>query len=341
MIHLLLPEGTSTRRLPFYLSMEEWAATHLPPAEYFFTWTVPPTVICGRNQLMEAEIDMEYCRRAEIDVCRRKSGGGAVYADKDNIMVSYVSAAAGTVEEVFAHHSHRLAEALRALGLDAHTSGRNDVLIGDRKVSGGAFLQLPGRSIVHSTLLFSTDMGNMARAITPARAKLESKQVQSVESRITTVAEHLPGLSIEELRSHLIRFCTSQTLALTPQQVQEIEATERATYGSLSERGGGVYDFKQPRRRAEKTQAIYMPGLGTLNVGIALSPTGIIEAATLGGDLMGEADLAAIEQALTGLHCSQIGAAAPPRLAEAIAKCDNIQSYIKCDHGRNEKNLPA
>lgn len=281
MIHIVLPTA-ARRRLPFYLAMEEWAATHLPQAEYFFTWIVEPTVICGRNQDIEAEVDTDYCREHGIDIARRKSGGGCVYADKDNIMVSMVSPRTD-VEGAFARFSGLLASMLRSLGLDAETSGRNDVLIGGRKVAGGAFYRLPQRSIAHSTLLFSTDMANMLRAITPSRAKLESKMVQSVQSRITTVAEHLPGLTIEGLRSALTDFLSEgdACLTLTEADIAAIEKMEQAYY--------------DPRwlndRKPQSRLSVLVPSAGTISVQTTLAPDGTIADMDITGDFFALADI--------------------------------------------------
>ncbi|MDE6131459.1 MAG: lipoyltransferase, partial [Muribaculaceae bacterium] len=86
MKHVVIPETPGQPRLlPFYLAAEEWVARELPRDEYFFTWIVDPTVIFGRNQLIDAEVDLEYCRRHGIRTFRRRSGGGCVFADRNNI----------------------------------------------------------------------------------------------------------------------------------------------------------------------------------------------------------------------------------------------------------------
>lgn len=281
MIHIIAPTD-ARRRLPFYLAMEEWAAATLPPAEYFFSWRVEPTVICGRNQDVEAEVDLAYCRERGIDVCRRKSGGGCVYADLDNIMVSMVSPRTD-VEGAFARFSSLLASLLGRLGLDAEVSGRNDVLIGGRKVAGGAFYKLPDRSIAHSTLLFSTDMDNMLRAITPSRSKLESKMVQSVQSRVTTVAEHLPWLTIEGLEQALTEHLGAgdATLALTAADIAAIERMEQAYYDPRWLSG----------RKSAGSLSVLLPDVGTIVAHVTLAPDGTISDMALLGDFFALADL--------------------------------------------------
>ena len=98
MKHIVLPE-VKDRSLVFYLALEEFVAREIE-GEAFFVWRVDPTVIIGRNQDLEAEVNMDYCREHGVEVVRRKSGGGCVYSDKGNIMISYISGR-GDVSEVF------------------------------------------------------------------------------------------------------------------------------------------------------------------------------------------------------------------------------------------------
>ena len=145
MIYALLPDTPDgePRKLPFYLAMEEYLARYFE-GEYFFMWQVNPTVIFGRNQQMEAEVNVEFCRRNGIEIYRRKSGGGCVYADRNNIMFSHVTTCS-SVASTFTDFTATVADMLRRLGIEqAHTTGRNDIMIGDRKVSGYAFYQHAG-----------------------------------------------------------------------------------------------------------------------------------------------------------------------------------------------------
>lgn len=209
------------RPLPFYLAMEEHLARNYPHGEYFFMWQVEPTVIFGRCQNPFAEVNLEFCRKEGIQTYRRKSGGGCVYADMNNIMFSHVTTS-DEVTTTFSRYCGMVADTLRELGLDASTTGRNDVVIGDRKVSGNAFYHLHNRSIVHGTMLYDADLPRMSQAITPSRAKLHAKGVSSVRSHVTTIREHLPHLSITDFK----RFCRSRLcdreLVMNPDDIAEI-----------------------------------------------------------------------------------------------------------------------
>ena len=163
---------TGTRRLSFFLAMEEYVARHLDESDSFFMWQVEPTVILGRNQVVENEVNLDYCREHGIHVVRRKSGGGCVYADMDNVMLSFVTSEEN-VGIAFNHFVNMVLLVFRKMGIEATGSTHNDIMIGDRKVCGTACYHVNRRSIVHSTLLYDTNMEHMLHAITPGPEKLE------------------------------------------------------------------------------------------------------------------------------------------------------------------------
>lgn len=226
MKHILLPDNRP-RRLVFYLAMEEYVARHIDEKECFFMWQVDPTVIFGRNQVLEAEVNLPYCRSNDIAIFRRKSGGGCVYSDRGNIMLSYIKEG-NSVGFIFDSYMRRITFALQKAGIAAQMSGRNDILIDGRKVSGNAFYQLPDRSIVHGTMLFDTNFDHLENAITPSDKKLQSKGVQSVRQRVTNLKEHT-SMSIEEFKQYMIDTLCDSERTLTADEVAAIEAIE-ATY---------------------------------------------------------------------------------------------------------------
>ena len=181
MRHIAFPENIDTvhRRLPFFLATEEWVARFLPAGDYFFSWQVDPTVICGRNQEIDKEVNLHYCRENGIDVVRRRSGGGAVFADRENFMFSFITDGDDVTGE-FARYTAMIAGALCELGLDARATGRNDITIGGRKVAGNAFYHLPGRCIAHGTMLYNFDPCHLANALTPSKESSQCRRVSHV-----------------------------------------------------------------------------------------------------------------------------------------------------------------
>ena len=227
MIHVSLPNDRQ-HKLPFYLAMEEYVARMLPTGDYFFMWQVEPTVIFGRNQLIDSEVDIEYCKQHGIAMYRRKSGGGCVYADKSNIMFSYITADTN-VNFTFNKYMLMVEHVLQKLGIDAKTTGRNDIIIDGKKVSGNAFYHLSDRSIVHGTMLFDTDLEKMARSTTPSDAKLKSKGVESVRQRVTTLNKYIT-ISIDEFKQFVVENLCDSELLLDDDALNYIAKIEQEYY---------------------------------------------------------------------------------------------------------------
>lgn len=279
MKYLSLPPGPP-RRLAFYLAMEEWAARTLPEGEYFFSWRVAPTVICGRNQEIAKEVDIIYCRQQGIDLVRRRSGGGAVYADMDNYMFSYI-APGESVETTFARYTLLISSMLCSLGIEARATGRNDIVVGGRKISGNAFYHLPGRSIAHGTMLYNFDPSVLGRVLTPSRAKMESKGVTSVESRVTSLVSEGLRMGHEEFEAYAINYMTDDEIALTPNDIEAITAIESRYYTDawMADR---VRHSREEDGYTERNRRI--EGVGDFSVKIKTNAGGYVERAYLSGD---------------------------------------------------------
>ena len=153
-----------------------------------FTWVVAPTVIYGRHQLREQEVNESYCAEHGIRVVQRQSGGGCVYADEGNVMVSYVSPSTHN-REVFDEFLAMLSGAFRQLGYDAVTTEHNDILVGGRKVSGTACYTTPTGTVVHASILYDVNLEALEQAITPTAEKLAKHAVQSVRQRVANLRD--------------------------------------------------------------------------------------------------------------------------------------------------------
>ena len=224
MKYIMLPDNRE-RRLAFYLAMEEYVARHIACDDLLFLWQVQPTVIFGRNQVAENEVNFDYCRKHGIDVVRRKSGGGCVYADKDNVMISFITSG-DNIQMTYNRFMNMLLLVLRKLGIEAVGSSHNDVMIGNRKVSGTAFYHLPGRCIVHATMLYDTNMEHITQAITPSREKLQAKGIESVRQRITLLKDYT-SLTIDQFKAFVRETLCNDTLCLSADDVAEIEKMEQ------------------------------------------------------------------------------------------------------------------
>ena len=187
-----------------------------------------PQRYLGRNQVVENEVNMEYCQAHGIQLFQRKSGGGCVYADRDNLMLSFI-----TKEEQVGFAFNRFVNmvllVLRKMGVEATGTRHNDILIGDRKVCGTACRKTPHGCVVHSTMLYDTNMQHMLQAITPTRQKLAKNGVESVRQRITLLKNYT-SLTLEEVKNLIIRTLCDSERMLTADEVAQIEKIEEQYY---------------------------------------------------------------------------------------------------------------
>jgi lipoic acid synthetase/lipoate-protein ligase A len=224
MKYISLPD-TQQRHLGFYLAMEEYVARHVDESDAFFLWQVEPSVIYGRHQVVGNEVNLDYCREHGIRVYRRKSGGGCVYADRDNLMLSFITSG-DNVGFAFNRFLTMLLLVLRKIGVEAVGTRHNDVVVDGKKVCGTACYHLDGHCIVHSTLLYDTCMPHMLNAITPSREKLEKKGVESVRQRIGLLKDYTT-LTLDEVKAVARETLCEGERRLTTEDVAEIEKTER------------------------------------------------------------------------------------------------------------------
>ncbi len=224
MLKISVPEN---KRLVWYLALEEYVAARVKEDTIFF-WIVSPTVIFGRHQVMLNEVNTAFCKAHEIAMYRRKSGGGCVYADRGNLMISYVTNNTHS-EAVFQHYLALLTHALSQAGYPAVKSEHNDVLVNGRKVSGNACYALPTGTIVHGTLLWNVDFGVLQQAITPTREKLQKHGVESVRQRVVNLSS-IPSLqairTVEDMRDYLASCFATETVSLTDEEIRAIDAIE-------------------------------------------------------------------------------------------------------------------
>ena len=282
MKYILLPKPDTIHQLPFYFAVEEYVARHYTDDDYFMGWRVNPTVMLGRNQLIDNEVNTDYCKEHKIDIFRRKSGGGCIYADKGCIQFSYISRAVNA-NKAFAAYMQRMADLLKGLKIDAQLSGRNDILINGTKVSGCAFYQLSNRSVLHNSLLFDTQLDHLSNALTPAKEKLQSKGVASVRQRVTNVATYTQ-LDILAFMDYVRQeMCGTEVLELTEEDMKGVAEIEKELSSD-----NFVYG-KNPKYSLVRKHRF--EGVGTLEAHIELK-NNIIGSINMVGDyfLLGDID---------------------------------------------------
>lgn len=178
----------------FNLALEAYLLnTYAPHGDMLYLWQNDKCIVIGRYQNPWAECRLDALKADGVMLGRRPSGGGAVYQDLGNGCFTFANPRDRYDKS---QNFSIVSDALKRLGLDCELSGRNDVMVEGRKVSGSAF-QLSSRfASHHATMLVNADIGKVNDYLTPHQTKLQSKGVKSVASRIANLADFKPGLDV-------------------------------------------------------------------------------------------------------------------------------------------------
>ena len=149
-----------------------------------FLWNNDPTVVIGRHQSAHMECYLPLIQKQNVHLVRRKTGGGAVYHDRGTAIFSFISP---DLSGVRSENNSILVRALASLSIDAKATGRNDIEVGQVKVSGSAFRMENNSFLHHGTLLLHTDLNALSSLLRPNPYKLASKGITSVLSRVTNL----------------------------------------------------------------------------------------------------------------------------------------------------------
>lgn len=184
---------------PYYnLALEHCLFESIAPGDAaLYLWQNQNTVVIGRNQNAWRECRCELLEREGGCLARRRSGGGAVFHDVGNLNYTF---AASSDRYDLERQLGVIIDALNSVGIRADFTGRNDIAVDGRKVSGNAFEHSRGRSLQHGTLLISVDMERLSRYLNPSPLKLRAKGVESVRARVMNLAEAASGLTPDALR---------------------------------------------------------------------------------------------------------------------------------------------
>lgn len=174
----------------FCLAAEEYLLKNFKE-DIFMLWQSSNTIVVGKHQNALGEINYSFVRENDITVARRISGGGTVFHDEGNVNFSYIKNVNSPAEISFKLFTGPIVEALSKLGLEASTSGRNDLLISGEKISGNAEHVFKNRVLHHGTLLFNSDLKNLGQAIKVVPGKYQGKAIQSIRSEVANISSFL------------------------------------------------------------------------------------------------------------------------------------------------------
>lgn len=280
------------------LALEEFVLRNTPLDETFFLFYVnEPSIIIGRNQNTSEEIHQKYVEENGIHVVRRLSGGGAVYHDLGNLNFSFVTRDDGESFNNFKKFTEPVIEALRKLGVMAELSGRNDIEVEGRKISGNAQFTSNGKMFSHGTLLFDVHMENVALALNVKRDKIESKGVKSVRSRVANISEYLTEkVTMEQFRTYLLKEIFGgeekiSTYELSKEDWEKVEEIANTRYRN--------WDWNYGKSLSATISNNKRFPIGSIDVRLQVS-AGMIEGIKIYGDFFSKKSVSDIEDLLKG-----------------------------------------
>ncbi len=210
------------------IAMDSWLLYNLKPTEPVFAlWQNKRAVIVGRNQNTFAEVNQDYIDSHDVQVVRRVSGGGAVYHDEGNICFTFFVPVESSASVNFHQFVKPMYDALHAVGINAEITGRNDLEVEGKKVSGNAQRYAGGYLMHHGTLLWDTDVEAMIRSLNVSDEKFVSKAAKSVRARVGNIKDYAPDLTLETFLEKLKYYLTDEgkdgELILTSEQLAGIK----------------------------------------------------------------------------------------------------------------------
>lgn len=301
------------------LALEEYAVRHLDPEpSYLLFYINEPSIIIGKNQSTLEEINHRYVEENALHVVRRISGGGAVYHDHGNLNFSFITSYTQGRRLDFQEFTAPVIAALHELDIPAELTGRNDIVVAGRKISGNAQFTTVRSMFSHGTLLFDTNLEHVVEALTVSIGKIESKGLKSVRSRVANIREFLDETTtVEEFRDHLLS-CIFPDHDEPP--THRLDEAEWERVAELAEEKYRRWDWNYGASPEFNVQKKGRFDCGEIDLRIDVHK-GVIRGMKIYGDFLGTADVAELESLLVGRKYE------PGDLADAIAGAD-LDSYF-------------
>ncbi len=281
---------------PYYnLAVEEYVFRHAED-DVFMLWQNEPSVICGKNQNVYAEVDLAYAKERGIHICRRITGGGAVYHDLGNINYTFISTHGDARALDFEYFSRPIRNAITKMGVCCRMSERNDIECDGGKFSGNAQHAEGGRILHHGTLLFNTDFDVMEEVLRVDKEKLAYRAVKSLRSRVVNLLSLLPQkISLSAFLGEIERDVCTELLAeaVAAPSNEEIDAICKRNESAEWILSDKRYLTSYTVRRKKK----YPFGLVALDMELERS---VIRRIRILGDFFGTLPVETLEQTLLG-----------------------------------------
>ena len=259
---------------------------------YVYLWVNSPAVIVGVNQNAFSEVRLNVLEEKNIKLVRRLTGGGAVYHDLNNLCYTII-APYDEGKTSYKEFTAPVIEYLNSLGVKAEFTGRNDVSIDGKKISGTAQTVYKNRVMFHGTLLYKTDFDVLSSVLSPDKLKIESKGIKSVRKRVTNISEYLPNVSFNEFRKGIADFLKKDKRVRTfnSEEITQIEKLKREKYLTYD------WNFGNSPKGENEYSARF--SFGTVKVNFD-TVSGVMQNVKITGDFFSEKGISGLEEKFNG-----------------------------------------
>ena len=213
-------------------ALEEYLIKNLK-RELFMIWQNDNTVLLGRNQNPYKEVNWDYMNETQAKLVRRPSGGGCIYTDKNIVQYTIITK---KEEDSLRKFTEPVVNYLNEKGVKAEFTGRNDIIVDGRKISGNAQYKDRELMIHHGSIIYQDSSIDIGKLLTPAKLKLAKKSLTSVKSRITSLKSMMNmdiSMFIEELKNYIKNYYhINENYVLSADELQKVEEIRKNKYAN-------------------------------------------------------------------------------------------------------------
>jgi lipoate-protein ligase A len=300
-------------------ALEYYLMTEKRPSEpVLLLWSTTPTVMLGKYQTAENELNRPFIDAHHIAAVRRLSGGGTIYTDQGGCQFTLITPDKDTAID-FSSGLSLITGALNQIGIKAQNDSRNDLVVDGRKVSGSAQYMINGFRLHHGSLLFDANMDWMAQALQVDPVKKQAKHINSVHQRTVNLIEQKPNWTAQEFKRKLEK----ALLNITGAQIGYLTAAEKNHLQKIAgQRFSETAVWRSDNRKFDHVHKRYLTGIGVVSVAFNLDQEQHFSAIHLSGDFFSNINLQQFERSL-------IGKAYQQRVVTPIIEHQLQQSPIK------------
>lgn len=268
--------------------------------EIFMLWINVPSILIGRNQNTLSEINLDFINKNNIFVVRRLSGGGAVYNDLDNINFTFIAhrnSSYTKTENKFEKFALPIINALKSLGINAKFTGRNDITIDNKKISGNAQYLLKNKILHHGTLLYNCDIEKLSSALKNKNIKFVDKSIKSISSRVTNIAPYMKNkMTTQEFKNYLKTYIIK---TYNIEKIYKFHNKDIEKINKISKKKFETWEWNYGKSPNYKYKNLVKYPSGIIEYYLNVE-NGIITNISIYGDFFGERNIEELESKLIG-----------------------------------------